>query len=697
MAYAKIRPRRGTLAEWTMVNPIISEGELVIEHPNTGVGTGPVRFKIGDGFKPYNKLPYAFDALAANAIYGGNVYDWHDIIIRSDSYDNWMSEDPILGLAEITYDKTHKKIKVGDGVSPWSKLEYIGPDFNHGDYDFGDEDQIRSDLENGIPPKEPTPANVVYRPRRGKLNTIINPDTILRDGEMFFEIPPEGMGKNYCKVKIGDGVTPYSELHYAIDPWNCGVKDLPNEPLTFDDTLTNNEIDPLLDKIKSKAGMAQLIENIRACIVWLKTKHNELRTSYDEFYENVTTNYLTKDDAAKIYLTIEDAAKTYITIEYAKTNYVTLDGEQDISNKTYNGYTLDDACKYKVSDATKAKTFNNADGDRLVTERRVYFGTPRFNGHHDYDSNKNYYVHTTPGDSDKTYGEYISVSGANSTSSGPGPIWKNPENIRVGYATRAYSDWDGNTFKDNYATKNDLENATPTDSHLEELIKKFLVPNSLLTPLSFHRAVQKKRSLSTGEVGESKLNSVWFQVDIPNIQIPYVNLRDDTSDYVSIHKRYPEEIKDLNHSSLLLVTVQSAINSKGLRRFDSFRMDVLSWSPDISLGKYPTSDGKIINPRRKTIFTLGHNANRKCWGVKWANSSTSNQINLTTSPETIPNDIVYRKANIYLTAELTDTSVYVYRLDSGPINMLYQNMTNTGDVKDMIKPVGDKTELEKDK
>lgn len=46
-----IQLRRGTAAEWAAANPIIADGELVIE-TDTG------RFKIGNGSSGYSALPY---------------------------------------------------------------------------------------------------------------------------------------------------------------------------------------------------------------------------------------------------------------------------------------------------------------------------------------------------------------------------------------------------------------------------------------------------------------------------------------------------------------------------------------------------------------------------------------------------------------------------------------------------------------
>lgn len=58
MSFAKIRPRRGTADQWTNANPVLVEGELGIEVPNEGVGTGVCRMKFGDGVTAWTDLPY---------------------------------------------------------------------------------------------------------------------------------------------------------------------------------------------------------------------------------------------------------------------------------------------------------------------------------------------------------------------------------------------------------------------------------------------------------------------------------------------------------------------------------------------------------------------------------------------------------------------------------------------------------------
>ena len=140
--FAKIRPRRSTATEWNLINPVLKEGELGIEYPDTGVGTGLCKFKLGDGYKKWKDLPYAFDATAAEAIYGGTVTVHHDICLRSGSTDDWETENPILGLGEIVFDTTKNAFKCGDGEHRFNNLTYIGYTWEMDtDYDFGDIDE----------------------------------------------------------------------------------------------------------------------------------------------------------------------------------------------------------------------------------------------------------------------------------------------------------------------------------------------------------------------------------------------------------------------------------------------------------------------------------------------------------------------------------------------------------------------------
>lgn len=143
--YAKIRPRRGTATEWSLLNPILAEGELTIEVPDNGVGTGLCKFKLGDGYKTWNELPYAFDANSAQSMYGGNVYVSRDICLRSGTTDEWEAENPVLKLSEVVVDISKGSIKIGDGEHAFIDLPYVGAvDTDDLDFDFGDLDEQSS-------------------------------------------------------------------------------------------------------------------------------------------------------------------------------------------------------------------------------------------------------------------------------------------------------------------------------------------------------------------------------------------------------------------------------------------------------------------------------------------------------------------------------------------------------------------------
>lgn len=50
-----IQLRRGTQAQWSSANPVLADGEIVVE-------TDTRQVKIGDGTTTYNSLSYGFDS-----------------------------------------------------------------------------------------------------------------------------------------------------------------------------------------------------------------------------------------------------------------------------------------------------------------------------------------------------------------------------------------------------------------------------------------------------------------------------------------------------------------------------------------------------------------------------------------------------------------------------------------------------------
>lgn len=139
MSYAKIRPRRGTRSEWELIDPILMEGEFGIEYPDSGIGTGLCKFKIGNGILKWSDLAYAFDASAALNIDAGSVTSTSYIYLKRGTSQEWDDLNPVLGNGEIVYDETKHAIKVGDGISRFADLDYIGYTWEMDEeYDFGD-------------------------------------------------------------------------------------------------------------------------------------------------------------------------------------------------------------------------------------------------------------------------------------------------------------------------------------------------------------------------------------------------------------------------------------------------------------------------------------------------------------------------------------------------------------------------------
>ena len=140
--FQKIRPRRGTVSQWTQINPVLLLGEFAIEYPDSGMSPdAKVRFKVGDGQTTWNNLPYCLDSNVATSIIGGDVTSDSLISIKSGSTSDWEDLDPVLAEGEIVYDATKGEIKVGDGIHRFSDLRYVGQTWESNKiYDFGNYD-----------------------------------------------------------------------------------------------------------------------------------------------------------------------------------------------------------------------------------------------------------------------------------------------------------------------------------------------------------------------------------------------------------------------------------------------------------------------------------------------------------------------------------------------------------------------------
>lgn len=61
MAKIYLKPRRGKKSTMSgnKANLVLRSGEMFVETPDTGAGTGASKIKFGDGSTPYSSLPYA--------------------------------------------------------------------------------------------------------------------------------------------------------------------------------------------------------------------------------------------------------------------------------------------------------------------------------------------------------------------------------------------------------------------------------------------------------------------------------------------------------------------------------------------------------------------------------------------------------------------------------------------------------------
>lgn len=59
MSFYKIRPKAGTKEQWETANTVLAEREIGFEFPETGIGKGIVKMKMGDGKTTWKDLPYA--------------------------------------------------------------------------------------------------------------------------------------------------------------------------------------------------------------------------------------------------------------------------------------------------------------------------------------------------------------------------------------------------------------------------------------------------------------------------------------------------------------------------------------------------------------------------------------------------------------------------------------------------------------
>lgn len=126
--------------------------------------------------------------------------------VKQDTAENWKKINPVLKQGEfgIEYNKYIVRFKIGNGIDPWTELNY--PVFTNIDYEDLMLDVLYDVLCNqgsGLPMRTKQQINTTeyweeYNP-------------VLLNGELGIE-----KYRNTFKIKIGDGVNHWNDLPYLV-------------------------------------------------------------------------------------------------------------------------------------------------------------------------------------------------------------------------------------------------------------------------------------------------------------------------------------------------------------------------------------------------------------------------------------------------------------------------------------------------
>ena len=191
----------------------------------------------------------------------------------------------------------------------------------------------------------------IFKPRRGKKSTMagIRKSVVLDKGEMHIEVPDSGVGTGHCRMKMGDGVTTYEHLPYAMG-------DTQNDKIGFANN-TDSNIDNVLNSIESEKPLSELIGALKQAISLNKESVNDLNTECSKMREDF------QDGCKKI----SDAlAAAGVTSSGTDLNTI-IQNIETLKNQSYNNGYNEGVNDTKVGTATSSQvlsdyTFTNNNG-----------------------------------------------------------------------------------------------------------------------------------------------------------------------------------------------------------------------------------------------------------------------------------------------------------------------------------------------
>ena len=115
-----------TATNWRRDNPVLEENEIALD-------TTSGRIKIGDGSTAWRNLSYVTPAVVDELSEDNSSTDalsaYQGWLLRnrilSKTQSEWEADNSVLDENVIGYDKTNKRIKVGDGNTRWKALPYV--------------------------------------------------------------------------------------------------------------------------------------------------------------------------------------------------------------------------------------------------------------------------------------------------------------------------------------------------------------------------------------------------------------------------------------------------------------------------------------------------------------------------------------------------------------------------------------------
>ena len=187
-------------------------------------------------------------------------------------------------------------------------------------------------------------------PRHGNQSVMAGKSSlVLKRGEFFIETPNNGPGTGHCKIKIGDGVTPYPTLPYAMGDTNAEVS---SSLISFDDN-SSAKASEALGAVVSGAQLKDMVAGFKQSISLLISAQKSFTTITDG------TKSIHADSAAD---TLKITGGTNTTVSY------------DVSNKAISISSKDTT--YDLASSTNAgitKLYNNTGSsvDGSMTQKAI--------------------------------------------------------------------------------------------------------------------------------------------------------------------------------------------------------------------------------------------------------------------------------------------------------------------------------------